>query len=218
MVYAAASNQDRLCAKDPIHLRSPPSKNGVSDYDPRCPPLEEEGGPAGSQQSETFSFFHCFHFQLKRSQYAPQITKALWLPNVKRGSGSEFKALHDPTPESDSEWEQEEAPKPGFFLQKKSKLCLLLLSQLHRILMPRLLLKAQWSPPGVRGRPGTVAFPVTTHPSCDLSSQASPSVASVFLLWLLLQARSRAALQAHPTHNFLRSNTNVPLGTPFLFS
>lgn len=106
-------------------------------------------------------------------------------------------------------------PKPGFFLQKKSKLCLLLLSQLQRILKPGLLLEAQWSPPGVRGRPGTVAFPVTTHPSCDLPSQASSAVASVFLLWLLLPARSRAALQAHPTQNFLRSNTNVPLGTPF---
>lgn len=107
------------------------------------------------------------------------------------------------------------AAKPGFFLQKKSKLCLLLLSQFQRILKPGLLLEAQWSPPGVRGRPGTVALPVTTHPSCDLPSQASPAVASVFLLWLLLPARSRAALQVHPTHNFLRSNTNIPLGTPF---
>lgn len=111
------------------------------------------------------SHFSSFHFQFKRSQYAPQITKALWLPNLKRGSGSEFKAPHDPTPESDNGWEQEEAPKPGFFLQKKSKLCLLLLSQFQRILKPGLLLEAQWSPPGVRGRPGTVAFPVTTHPS-----------------------------------------------------
>lgn len=53
--------------------------------------------------------FSSFHFQFKRSQYAPQITKALWLPNLKRGSGSEFKAPQDPTPESDNGWEQEEA-------------------------------------------------------------------------------------------------------------
>lgn len=105
----------------------------------RVPP--NGGGRWASRKSAVrdLFIFLLFPFSVRAFPISPMDLKRSVVTQHERCSGSQFKAPQDPTPESDDGWKQEEVPKPVFFLQKKSKLHLLLLSQLQRALKSGLL-------------------------------------------------------------------------------